>query len=95
IPCGLIINELISNIIKHAFREDEKGNIKVEFYRKSNEYILSVQDDGIGLPSNIDLENTATLGLNLVNALVKQLEGTAEINRNNGTQFVIKFLKRN
>jgi two-component sensor histidine kinase len=91
IPCGLIINELISNIIKHAFKEGDEGNIKINFYRKSNEYILSVQDDGIGLPSNLDFENTSSLGLNLVNALVNQLAGTIEINRNNGTQFVIKF----
>jgi PAS domain S-box-containing protein len=95
IPCGLIINELISNIIKHAFKEGEEGSIKVKFYRKSNEYILSVQDDGIGLPSNLDFKNTTSLGLNLVNALVTQLAGTVEINRNNGTQFVIKFQNKN
>ena len=91
IPFGLIINELISNIIKHAFKEGEKGNIKVKFYKKSNEYILSVQDDGIGLPSNLDFENTNTLGLKLVNALVDQLAGTVNINRDNGTHFIIKF----
>ena len=91
IPCGLIINELISNIIKHAFNESEKGNINVKFSRRGINYILSVKDDGIGLPSKIDIKNTDTLGLKLVNALVNQLEGTMEINRNNGTQFMIKF----
>jgi PAS domain S-box-containing protein len=91
IPCGLIINELISNTIKHAFKEGTEGNINIKFSRKENDYILSVQDNGIGLPSNISLENTDTLGLKLVNALVKQLEGTTEIKRNNGTQFIIKF----
>jgi two-component sensor histidine kinase len=91
IPCGLIINELISNIIKHAFNESEKGNINVKFSRRGNNYILSVKDDGMGLLSKIDIKNTDTLGLKLVNALVNQLEGTMEINRNNGTQFIIKF----
>jgi PAS domain S-box-containing protein len=91
IPCGLIINELISNIIKHAFKKGERGTISAKFSRIGNNYILSVKDDGIGLPSNIDIENTDTLGLKLVNALVNQLEGTMEINRNDGTQFIIKF----
>jgi PAS domain S-box-containing protein len=91
IPCGLIINELISNIIKHAFKKGEKGTINANFSRIGNDYILSVKDDGIGLPLNVDIENIDTLGLKLVNALVNQLEGTMEINRNDGTQFIIKF----
>ncbi|MGZ7119167.1 MAG: histidine kinase N-terminal 7TM domain-containing protein [Methanobacterium sp.] len=91
IPCGLIINELISNIFKHAFKDREKGHIILNFSKKHDLYELVVQDDGIGIPHDINMNNNNTLGLKLVDALVNQLHGTVEVNRNNGTQFVIKF----
>lgn len=91
IPCGLIINELISNIIKHAFKDKEKGLIKIKFSRKDIDYTLSVEDNGVGLPSDINIENSDTLGLMLINALIEQINGTLEIKVDNGTQFIIKF----
>lgn len=91
IPCGLIINELISNIFKHAFKGRKDGLIKLNFSKKMDQYEIIIQDNGIGLPLDIDLNNSNTLGLKLVNALVKQLYGTVEINRNNGTRFTINF----
>ncbi len=90
IPCGLIVNELISNIFKHAFKGREEGLVSLNF-SKREKYELSVQDNGVGMPSDLDMTNNNTLGLKLVDALVSQLHGTVEINRDNGTQFLIKF----
>lgn len=90
IPCGLIINELVTNSLKYAF-PDKKGILKIELIPISNYIKLVVADNGIGLPPNIDLENTNTLGLKMVNSLVYQLEGTLELNKTNGTEFIIKF----
>ena len=107
IPCSLIINELISNILKHAFPDihnpetnpfsDEKngGNIYMKLSKNEDRFRLIISDDGIGLPRDIDLNNTKTLGLQLVNALVDQLNGTIEVQRYNGTKYVINFDERN
>lgn len=91
VPCGLIINELISNSLKHAFVHGQKGKISLKFHPDGEKYILTVADDGIGIPENIDLENTKTLGLQLVNTLVKQLFGSIDIYRDTGTLFKIVF----
>jgi PAS domain S-box-containing protein len=90
IPLGLIINELISNSLKHAF--NGKGEIRVVLEKDNdNIYTLTVKDNGIGLPDNFDYENTSSLGLQLVNALVNQIEGKMRVKVNNGTIFQIKF----
>ncbi|MEA1971531.1 MAG: PAS domain S-box protein, partial [Thermodesulfobacteriota bacterium] len=93
IPLGLIINELISNAIKHAFPEGRKGNIAVELTqnKKAEEYTLTVTDDGIGLPEEIDYRNMETFGLQLVDMLTEQLHGTMELDRSKGTSFKIVF----
>jgi PAS domain S-box-containing protein len=91
VPCGLIINELISNSLKHAFLQGQKGEISLKFHQDGKKYILTVADDGIGIPENIDLENTKTLGLQLVNTLVKQLSGNITIYKDTGTLFKIVF----
>ena len=90
IPCGLIINELITNSIKHAF-PDSEGNINVEFFRENDNLKLIVSDDGIGIPKNLDIENTNTLGLRLLSSLVDQIEGDLKIHENNGSSFEITF----
>jgi PAS domain S-box-containing protein len=92
IPCGLIINELVSNSLKYAFPDGRKGNIEIEM-KKSGVYmfVLTVSDDGIGLPGNIDFRNTVSLGLQLVITLTEQLDGTIELNQENGTKFTITF----
>jgi PAS domain S-box-containing protein len=94
IPLGLIINELVSNSIKYAFKENEKGEIYVSLCRtdKGN-YKLSVKDNGIGLSSSIDISNPGTLGIQLVSLLSKQLDGSAEIvsSTGKGTEFIITF----
>ena len=124
IPCGLIINELVTNSLKHAFPaneirrfENEKfsipvasghgpanhrfagfptndlnpNEIRIELHQLKNNLVLIVSDNGAGLPENIDFTNTQTLGLRLVNNLVKQLDGTIELDRSEGTKFKITF----
>ncbi len=94
IPCGLIINELISNSLKHAFSGREKGKIWVVLRSEKNgRYKLEVSDDGVGLPKNLDVTKTDTLGLQLVTMLVEQLQGTLSIDNKEGTSVEIVFEK--
>ena len=93
IPCGLIINELVSNSLKYAFPDRRSGTICVSLSRSDDVYILVVSDDGAGMPSGLDFRNTASLGLQLVNTLVDQLEGTIELDSAGGTRFKITFAK--
>jgi polar amino acid transport system substrate-binding protein len=95
IPVGLIINELISNSLKYAYTNRNAGELMISFASPGlHEYVLIVQDDGDGLPENLDLENSKTLGLNLVTILTKQLNGTIERTNAPGAKFVIKFDER-
>ncbi len=91
VPCGLIINELVSNSLKHAFLNKNKGKISIKFHLNKNSHALIVADNGTGFPEDIDFKNTKTLGLQLVNTLVKQLHGNIDISRENGTSFKIVF----
>lgn len=93
IPCGLIINELITNSLKYAFPDGRKGEIKIAFSKiNENIYELFVGDNGVGIPDDIDIGNTESLGLRLVTMLVNdQLEGEIYLKRNNGTKFRIVF----
>lgn len=92
IPCGLIVNELVSNCFKYAFSERSAGTVKVEFAQKDNAYInFCVEDNGRGLPQDFDLEQINSLGLQLVQNLVEQLEGELTIIGNQGTQIQITF----
>jgi PAS domain S-box-containing protein len=91
IPCGLIISELATNTIKYAFPNHMKGKFRIKLYSVDDLYHLIVADDGVGIPSHINFDGTETLGLLLVNTLVRQLDGTVELTRNNGTEFKIIF----
>jgi PAS domain S-box-containing protein len=94
IPCGLIINELISNSLKHGFSGRKRGKIFVTLRpEKNNKYRLVVSDDGIGLPKGLDVTKTESLGLQLVTMLVEQLQGTLHIDNDKGTSFEIVFEK--
>lgn len=92
IPCGLIINELVSNSLRHAFPEGQKGTISMVF-RKTGEstYLLRVSDTGCGLPQGLDVMEAPSLGLKLVVILVGQIEGNLEIDVSEGTSFEISF----
>ncbi|HTX61005.1 MAG TPA: histidine kinase dimerization/phosphoacceptor domain -containing protein, partial [Methanobacterium sp.] len=92
VPCGLIISEIVSNALKYAFPEGKKGNLSIEFHGdKNKELELVIADDGVGLPEDMDFKNTDSLGLRLVSSLVGQLDGTINLDRNQGTRFIIKF----
>ncbi|MGD0235319.1 MAG: histidine kinase dimerization/phosphoacceptor domain -containing protein [Syntrophorhabdales bacterium] len=90
IPCGLIINELVSNSLKHAFPE-KQGEIFVDLHRDDGRFTLIVRDNGVGLPESVDFRNTDSLGLQLVCTLTDQLDGAIELNRIGGTEFKITF----
>ena len=90
LPMGLLVNELISNSIKHAFPEG-KGDIDVKLELNGNEYILTVSDNGIGLPEDVDPFQASSLGLKLVVSLSIQLEGNLEVRRDGETSFILTF----
>jgi two-component sensor histidine kinase len=88
----LIVNELVSNALKHAFPEDRSGRVQVELRLvEHTRYVLTVTDNGVGLPFDFDPENSDTLGLQLVHDLTRQLRGTISARRENGTGFTITF----
>jgi two-component sensor histidine kinase len=91
VPCGLMINELVSNSLKYAFPEDRKGEILVRLARQGDGYVLQVSDDGVGFPDDVDFRSSKSLGLQLINTLVKQLHGTIEMINTNGTEVTIEF----
>lgn len=93
IPAGLIINELVSNSLKHAFPGGKEGHIFINaaYDEYNGEYWLLIRDDGIGISSKIDINNSDSFGLKLVNTLVKQLDGIIEIVGKGGTEFRIHF----
>ncbi|MEH1895529.1 MAG: PAS domain S-box protein [Nostoc sp.] len=92
IACGLVINELISNALKHAFPNQQAGKISIALRNIGNNIEMTIRDNGIGLPDNLDWTNTDSLGLSLVYDLVtEQLEGDITLERNRGTVFKIQF----
>ncbi len=92
IPCGLIVNELVSNALKYAFPNDRPGRIHVTCSQTAaGTFVLTVQDDGIGFPTEIDFGKTESLGLQLVNISTRQLQGNIELERGQGTAFTITF----
>jgi PAS domain S-box-containing protein len=94
IPCGLIINELVSNSLKHAFPDGRGGEICINLGPDGDgRLVLVVSDDGVGWPEDLDFKNTTSLGLQLVNSLVKQLEGTIELDQRRGVSFKITFIE--
>jgi PAS domain S-box-containing protein len=90
-PCALITNELVSNCLKHAFPDSGSGMIRIGFAAGEEEFELVVSDNGVGLPEDIDPQHPRTLGLRLVNTLVKQLGGRMEVRRTDGAEFRIRF----
>ncbi len=95
LPCGLIVTELVSNALKHAFPSGRKGEILIKLSSDYNEkYTLTIKDNGIGLPADIDIQKANTLGLQLVTNLVKQLKGTIEVEKRNGTEINIYFTEK-
>ncbi len=110
VPLGLIVNELVSNSLKHAFPDGKSGEIRISLSRndehghlieemgsevKSTEFKLAVSDNGKGIPETVNFESPKTLGLQLVSILVNQLEGEIELKQENGTEFSMRFKVKN
>jgi len=98
VPLGIIVNELVSNSLKHAFTKDEKGEIRIKLCREEindetskSLFSLIVSDNGRGIPENLEIGSLESLGLQLVGILVDQLDGKIELKRNQGTEFKIIF----
>lgn len=94
VPCGLLVNELVSNALKHAFPAGRAGEIRVVARQENGRAKLSVSDDGIGLPAHVDFRRSKSLGLQLVNALVNQLDGTINLDNQRGTTIEVTFPAR-
>lgn len=91
IPCGLILNELLSNAFKYAFPGNRPGEVRVSLQQREGCIRLAVEDTGIGLPEGFNLNETKSLGLSIVNILARQLGGTMEIASDPGARFVLKI----
>ena len=92
IPCGLIVNELLLNCLKHAFTDGGEGEIEVSLlFINGNEVELAVSDNGVGIPEEMDLKNSGSLGLKLVNILTDQINAKLDLDRSKGTKFQIRF----
>lgn len=94
IPCGLIVNELVSNALKYAYKGRKKGKLIVELKEQDNQIHLRIADDGVGLPPNFKFEKNDSLGVQLVYSLTEQLDGTIQVVSEKGTSFLITFGKR-
>ena len=93
IPCGLILNELVSNSLKYAFSDNKKGIIKIELFEKNDEVNLIVEDNGLGLPKEINYKETDSLGLQLVMTLTEQINGSIRLENKQGAKYTITFKK--
>jgi PAS domain S-box-containing protein len=102
VPVGIIVNEIVSNSLKHAFIGRDRGEIRIKLRRekngehkkegnKSTSFTLTVSDNGVGIPENLDIKNLDSLGIQLITTLVDQLDGELELKRENGVKFIIRF----
>jgi len=96
VPCGLILNELMSNCLKHAFPVGHSGTVYIGFHAEGEEELcLVVRDDGVGVPADVDLGHTSSLGWRLIRALVEQLGGVVQCQTAGGTSVEIRFARQN
>jgi two-component sensor histidine kinase len=91
ISCGLLINELVSNSLRHAFPAGRKGRVWVRLSEQGDRICLTVGDDGVGIPEEYDPHSAETLGLKIVDTLTRQLNGKLELKRGYGTEFSVTF----
>lgn len=94
IPCALLINEITTNALKHAFPNSNSGVIEIHLEEKDNTIYLDISDDGVGLDVDFDLENPDTLGFTLIHKLITQLEGDLTMESRDGASFHINFPKK-
>ncbi|MES2731471.1 MAG: two-component regulator propeller domain-containing protein [Bacteroidota bacterium] len=92
IPCGLLLNELVTNAYKHAFVNREKGQLDIVFTQEGERIVLQVCDDGVGLDPDFDLQKSSSVGMQVIQTLVKQLKGKAEFLNKKGLSFSLTFV---
>ena len=88
---GIIVNELVTNAMKYAFRDRKDGRLTVSARKEDDHVALILEDNGIGLPESVSIENSSGFGMQLIGMLIMQLRGSIDISRRNGTKFMIKF----
>jgi two-component sensor histidine kinase len=92
IPCSLVINEILSNAFKHAFRERDSGNVGISMVQDNGHLCIAIRDDGVGMPGDFDVDQANSLGVKLMRNLVQhQLRGSLMITSRNGTEVVVEF----
>jgi len=91
IPCGLLVNEMITNAFKHAFPHGRRGQVQVELEQQGEMIQIRIGDDGTGIPAEIDVEQAETMGLKLITLLARQVEGELSVEREKGTSFTLRF----
>jgi PAS domain S-box-containing protein len=91
VPCGLVLNELLTNAFKYSFQDGQRGEITVEFHKRDTRFFLSVGDNGVGLPAELNFREAKSMGLQLVNILTRQLKGEINLDQGKGTLFEITF----
>jgi len=91
IPCALIVNEILSNAFKHAFRGKNQGTLEVSVKQADDHIKIVIRDDGIGIPKNVDVYRGTSLGLKLIRSLAQQLSGTVTIESRKGTEVTVEF----
>lgn len=94
LPCGLILNELVSNSLKHAFTNKYEGNIVISLFKEADSFILSVKDDGIGIPADFEIKSSNSLGMVLIHTLARQLKGAIKITNDGGTEVRVVFKEK-
>jgi two-component sensor histidine kinase len=94
-PCGLIVQELVSNAFKHAFPGGREGELSIELAPSEPGYLMVIRDNGVGFPKGLDFRNTTSLGLQLVDTLAKQLDGSVEMWNGAGTEWRVRFQEAN
>ena len=94
LPFGLLLNELVTNSIKHAFTDQDAGEIRISMSQDSDMNIVVVEDNGKGVEEGIELGKTTSLGFQLIPGLVEQLDGEIALIRDNGTRYEIRFRKQ-
>lgn len=92
VPCGLIVNEILSNVYKHAFEGRESGEVRIFFDKEEHgEFKLEISDNGVGIPEDFDAENSTSLGMTLIYALASQLNAEMKLRSEEGTHYLLRF----
>jgi two-component sensor histidine kinase len=91
IPCGMIVNELVTNALEHAFPGQRSGEIRIAFGREDDSYWITVADNGVGMREGLAAGETAATGLKVVQALTRQIHGRLDHVQHEGTTFTIRF----